>query len=452
MAVHWGGRGPGHMSRNTFPNSFTPLSLFSAGEQGVYYDPSDISTLFQDEAGTIPVTAAGQAVGRMLDKSGRGNHATQAVTASKPILRQSGGRYYLEFDGLDDFLVTGSINFTATDAVSIFAGIRKEDDGATAALLEFSTSASVTAGSFSIFAPGTAGAYYRFRTSGSLFGVLEQSGFASPISSVLTAYSDISADTAVLRVDGAVVASSAADLGTGTLSNSPLYVGMRAGTSFPFQGRLYGLVVLGRQATAGEINQTEVWMRGRIQNELAIIGSSIASGQVSSTYATSFAGLLGSALPHRVVSNYGVPGRNSTTLVTDFPAIMAHKPKQVIIATTLHSEGVYGTGVESEKRALIATWKNNIENCIAQAQSANCSVVLCSPPPINFNTALDVSLINELIRNTWMRSLGVTVVDLFLAGNDGTGKWMSGYEVDGVHPNDTGHAALFAAFDLGILV
>ena len=49
--------------------SFSPLSLFAASEPGFWYDPSDISTLFQDAAGTTPVTAAGQSVGLVLDKS-----------------------------------------------------------------------------------------------------------------------------------------------------------------------------------------------------------------------------------------------------------------------------------------------------------------------------------------------------------------------------------------------
>ena len=44
-------------------------SLFSSGEQGVWYDPSDFSTLFQDSAGNTPVTAIEQPVGLMLDKS-----------------------------------------------------------------------------------------------------------------------------------------------------------------------------------------------------------------------------------------------------------------------------------------------------------------------------------------------------------------------------------------------
>lgn len=48
---------------------FAPSSLFRANEQGVWYDPSDLTTLFQDSAGTTPVTAVEQPVGLMLDKS-----------------------------------------------------------------------------------------------------------------------------------------------------------------------------------------------------------------------------------------------------------------------------------------------------------------------------------------------------------------------------------------------
>ena len=47
-------------------------SLFSNGEQGFAYDPNDpndLSTMFQNASGTVPVTAVGQPVGLMLDKS-----------------------------------------------------------------------------------------------------------------------------------------------------------------------------------------------------------------------------------------------------------------------------------------------------------------------------------------------------------------------------------------------
>jgi hypothetical protein len=48
--------------------SWSPASLFAAGEQGAWYDPSDFSSMFQDSAGTTPVTAVEQPVGLILDK------------------------------------------------------------------------------------------------------------------------------------------------------------------------------------------------------------------------------------------------------------------------------------------------------------------------------------------------------------------------------------------------
>ena len=52
---------------------FIPSELFRGGLiDGAWFDPSDMSTLYQDAAGTIPVTAVEQPVGKILDKSGNG--------------------------------------------------------------------------------------------------------------------------------------------------------------------------------------------------------------------------------------------------------------------------------------------------------------------------------------------------------------------------------------------
>jgi len=81
---------------------FSPASLFAGGAEGAWYDPSDLSTLFQDSAGTTPVTTAGQPVGRMLDNSGRANHAVQATAASRPTYQTGPARATL--DKVDDLL------------------------------------------------------------------------------------------------------------------------------------------------------------------------------------------------------------------------------------------------------------------------------------------------------------------------------------------------------------
>lgn len=61
-------------------------AMFANGEQGWWYDPSNLSTLFQDSAGTTPVTAMEQPVGLQLDLSGRGNHRRQTTSANRPVV------------------------------------------------------------------------------------------------------------------------------------------------------------------------------------------------------------------------------------------------------------------------------------------------------------------------------------------------------------------------------
>jgi len=83
---------------------FSPASLFAGGEEGAWFDPSDLSTLFQDAAGTTPVTASGQPVGLMLDKSGNDNHTTQATATRRLTYQVTPNR--LTIDKVDDRLIT----------------------------------------------------------------------------------------------------------------------------------------------------------------------------------------------------------------------------------------------------------------------------------------------------------------------------------------------------------
>ena len=84
-------------------SEFSPLDLFAGGKQGVWYDLSDKSTLFQDVAGTIPVTTDGDPVGTVLDKSDNNNHATQTVSAARPVYKDNPAR--LSLDKVDDAIV-----------------------------------------------------------------------------------------------------------------------------------------------------------------------------------------------------------------------------------------------------------------------------------------------------------------------------------------------------------
>ena len=100
---------------------FYPASLFAGGTEGAWYDPSDLSTLFQDSAGTTPVTASGQPVGKMLDKSGNGNHATQATSSKRPTYTEGGGLSWLAFDGVDDAMEGPGLGVTSSALTMLYS-------------------------------------------------------------------------------------------------------------------------------------------------------------------------------------------------------------------------------------------------------------------------------------------------------------------------------------------
>jgi len=106
---------------------WTPLQLFLAGEKGFWYDPSDLSTLFQDAAGTIPVTADGDPVGLMLDKSGNGNHASQSVSGARPVYRTDGVLHWLAFS-TGTVLISPSLTLSGSSPSHVVIGINVSND------------------------------------------------------------------------------------------------------------------------------------------------------------------------------------------------------------------------------------------------------------------------------------------------------------------------------------
>ena len=177
--------------------------------------------------------------------------------------------HYLSFDGVDDFMVTPTITPNA-DKVQVFAGVRKLSDAANGVLLELSANRSANSGTFSLLAPGgfTAGSEkYAFVSRGTVDSNANttSSAFNSPVTDVLSGLGDISGDRATLRIDGTQVAQSTDDQGTGNFLAYPLYIGRRGGTSLPFNGQLFSLIVRFSTANldAGLTSQTERWVAGK---------------------------------------------------------------------------------------------------------------------------------------------------------------------------------------------
>ena len=175
--------------------------------------------------------------------------------------------HYCRYDGNNNSMSTAAIDFTATNKMSVFAGVRKLSDAAAGIFVETSSNWTENAGTFIITAPsGTGLSTYGFSARGS--GATHPSvtaTAAAPIASVISTLADIPADTRTIRLNGSVASSvTNLDLGTGNFGNWPLFIGRRnnAGT-FNFNGRDYGIIIVGKAASAGEITDTETWLAAK---------------------------------------------------------------------------------------------------------------------------------------------------------------------------------------------
>lgn len=227
-------------------NPFSPSALFANGEVGVWYDPSP-ETTFTDTAGTALATV-GDAVARINDLSGNGHNATQATTAARPILRQdAGGLYYLEFDGVDDVLISPSAVFFG-EASSMILGA---ESFATSGLRTIGTNASSIGFLFSTTQP------YGFVNnytvgSGGIRVTAEYPG-----GRVVSWLRDEPQNSASIRVDGVQRASTTHDQ-TDNVSR-PLAIGGSTTGNF---GRLnfFSLVHIARSLEANELTKTEKYV------------------------------------------------------------------------------------------------------------------------------------------------------------------------------------------------
>lgn len=344
--------------------SFSPTSLFAAGEQGAYFDPNNSATLFEDAAGTIP-TALERPVGLMLDLSGRGNHATQSLSTARPVLTRRVNQFVnsetlqtqsvttrattqtLRFEGTGaitlsgtatgvytagtysvttaagtltatvlgtvtradlreanfgvglpayqrvgdtainaaDYdtagfpawlrcsggqsMVTPSINFSSTDKMTVWAGVRKIGSSGVGCFIELSAVVDTNNGSFLVTAPLSTN-QYGFHTRGtSLVDRRTTTGYSSPITNVLSSGFNLAAstvDTEVIpRINGVTptLTNTGTSTGTGTYGNYPIYLFARNQSSLFFNGLAGPIIVRGAQSSAAEIANAENWINAQ---------------------------------------------------------------------------------------------------------------------------------------------------------------------------------------------
>ncbi|PLP58263.1 hypothetical protein CYK37_15225 [Mesorhizobium loti] len=148
-----------------FSPTFAPAAMFAAGEKGAWYDPSDITTLFQDDTGTTPVTASGQTVGLMRDKSGNNLHLVQATSGARPTYINPGGGAIpsLQFTANSSFMVGASSVSYSADAAPLYVGAYVTPLGGDTPAIGFGIAAGSSNDTVSILARSSLGGSYSSR-------------------------------------------------------------------------------------------------------------------------------------------------------------------------------------------------------------------------------------------------------------------------------------------------
>ena len=246
---------------------FDPAGLFGSGAVG-WVEPMIAGaggTLFQDAAGTIPVTAAGQPVGLSKFTAGGQIGFVQATAANRPIYQlDAQGRGCLAHNGLNQWMAAAAIAW-GSDEATICAGVRKLSDAAQGVVFETGTNSGgggAESGVFALLAPRT-GADFGVNFKGSQISAATSAGQAAPKTVVVTGIGKISADIVRLRINGVPDAQSTADQGLGSYGTYPLYAGARAGTGVYLNGARYPSVGLNRLLTEAELAQLEAWVNAR---------------------------------------------------------------------------------------------------------------------------------------------------------------------------------------------
>ena len=226
-----------------------------------------VSLTFTPTAGTLTLTVSGSvtlADLRTADDAAKAIPAYQRVNTASDY-DTDGYPFFWLYDGTDDSDATAStVDGSASDKVTVIAGIAKLSDAAAACVIEHTATSASNDGSFILSAP-TAAAVYQWRSKGTaLSDAATAASYPAPHSGVLTGVGDIANDTSALRIGGAQVATAATDQGTGTYANATTYFGRRGASSLPFNGREYAIIERFGPMSDSERNQAERWVAQRM--------------------------------------------------------------------------------------------------------------------------------------------------------------------------------------------
>lgn len=235
--------------------AWSPSTLFNLGQPGFWYDVQDLSSMWQDSAGTTPA-AVDAVVGKVNDKSGNARHLTQVTAENKPILRQAGGFYHLQFDGSDDWLETASFAW-GSDHVSIYGALDDDNIGVVCCIAEFGPTSVSTTETWGLLTTGTPSAAIRSMgtTTSRQIGAGQPAGWflargrANPTTPLVG-----------FKLNNDTPSQAGSIQGATNYGTQKLFVGRRNGSVSPFTGKIAGLIARNSDFSAGEDDATRNYL------------------------------------------------------------------------------------------------------------------------------------------------------------------------------------------------
>ncbi|KJV37898.1 hypothetical protein [Acinetobacter brisouii] len=237
----------------------TIKSLFNGEDRGGAYNFQDLSTLWQDIAGTIPVTTVGQFIARVDDISGNNNHIIQSVESKRPQLQRDARGYYLWFDGLRLMQSNTAANLSGLSQFTIFASLSRERTAYDEVIFESSPNYNDNSGALN-FSFTTSGIAAATRGTGSYPSGYALASIQSDVDATYIVAFNLLATSKVqfFRRNGSdAPITSRLDTTSQTLTNQILFVGGRGAGTYPSVTKLRSLVLLGRTASTLEIEIIE---------------------------------------------------------------------------------------------------------------------------------------------------------------------------------------------------
>ncbi|CAB4125005.1 hypothetical protein UFOVP59_66 [uncultured Caudovirales phage] len=246
---------------NSSQTRFDPTSLFSGGLKGFISDPTRLSSLFQDNAGTTPVTTVGQTIGLRKDISGNAWDVLQATAGNRPTYQVDGnGRPYISYTSTKS-LASAAFDLSAKGSFTLVMGLYKNADTFIGWPLEFGTDVSTTPG-FAVRVPWTTaittvGAQYRGATA--TVSSTQVDVGAAPKSVVIALTFNLTASQINIWVNGVQAAQVATATGGGTFGSGVLTIGTRTAGTQGFNGREYRSLGIEGVLSAADIARVTEW-------------------------------------------------------------------------------------------------------------------------------------------------------------------------------------------------